>query len=486
MDSHHIPNILYCIGSFFGNQSLREFVRASTEFNRAKAREYDRQKLISTTHNRLQQILVHAYETVPFYQSLWKTSGIDIAQITTLNDLSYLPLVSKSDFQTQPVQNLISQKSTKARLLHTSGSTGPPRLALRDISTQIYGNATVRRCFTEHRVLAGSTVLFTYSNARVPIRHRAIANENWTRRIWVSLWDLIESPNLAEQLRPDVVVGSPQQLETLAKLIYSGNRIRPPKVFVSNAERLDIGARHRIENETGSDVVDVYSSSELSTLIAFECRNHSGFHVNSDYVVMEVIDSTGKPVEPGQQGEVVVTDLCNYVSPVIRYRLGDLATTSIKACDCGRALPLLISQIDGRAIDQIRLNGGRILSATSLVDELQTAMDCPLTLIQDTQNAFTLKYYSISTSSQVIAQTNRISQIMRRHLGNSVEIQLCFEELPLALHKSSVKIRSFLSRLPRDEGMVSFPLRKIADFEYGSYGDIKPDHHSTKENNHGH
>ncbi len=481
MNKHRLFNFLYCMGSLFSVQNAGEFIRAKAELKFAKEREYSQVKLESTTCSRLQRIITHAYETVPFYQALWKRSGVNVDQIATINDLSHLPLVSKSDFREQPIHKLLSQTSSRTHLLHTSGSTGTPRLALKDVSAQIYNNATVCRYFAEHGVSPGSTILFLYSTTRAPIRHRAIPNEHWTHRIWISLWDLVESPTLITQVKPDVVIGSPQQLEAVAKLVYSARRIRPPKVFVNVAERLDSATRHRIESETGASVVDVYCSSELSTLIAFQCRNYNGFHTNSDYVIVEVVDSTGRRVEPGQEGEIVVTDLCNYVAPVIRYRLGDVATVATSTCDCGRALPTLIAKINGRVVDQIKLPNGRILNAMPLVDNLQASVGCPLTLIQNDHSNFTLKCYS-TYPIQPIVKKDWIEQKMLEYLDVSIEVQICIEELSQALHNSPGKIRPFLSCLPREEHEASVPSNKATHLELGSHGDIRPVYHPTKEN----
>jgi phenylacetate-coenzyme A ligase PaaK-like adenylate-forming protein len=306
-------------------------------------------------------------------------------------------------------------------------------------------------------------------------------NEHWTRRFWISLWDLVESPTLIMQVKPDVVIGSPQQLEAIVKLVYTAKRIQPPKVFVNAAERLDTATRRRIESETGANVVDVYCSSELSTLIAFQCRNYTGFHTNSDYVIVEVIDSTGNQVEPGQEGEIVVTDLCNYVAPVIRYRLGDVATVATSTCDCGRALPTLIAKINGRVVDQIKLSDGRVLNAMPLVDHLQASVGYPLTLIQNEHSNFTLKCYS-TYPTQSIVKKDWIEQMMREHLGVSVEIQICIEELSQALHNSPRKIRPFLSCLPREEHVASISSNKATHLELGSHGDTRPVYHPTKEN----
>ena len=77
-------------------------------------------------------------------------------------------------------------------------------------------------------------------------------------------------------------------------------------------------------------------------------------HVMADNLHVEI------DAEPGQPGEIIVTDYFNHVTPLVRYRLGDFATLGDDACRCGRGLPT-ISKIHGRAYDIIRSpNGTRI------------------------------------------------------------------------------------------------------------------------------
>jgi phenylacetate-CoA ligase len=92
-------------------------------------------------------------------------------------------------------------------------------------------------------------------------------------------------------------------------------------------------------------------------LLASECPEHSGLHVNADHVVLETVDASGGNVR-GSSGDVLITDLHNYGMPFVRYRNGDRATYSGATCACGRGLPLL-SSVDGRILDTIRTADGR-------------------------------------------------------------------------------------------------------------------------------
>jgi len=70
-----------------------------------------------------------------------------------------------------------------------------------------------------------------------------------------------------------------------------------------------------------------------------------------------VLDERGNPCPPGEMGRVVITDLHNFATPLIRYDIGDFAEPAL-ACSCGRGLPVL-SRIVGRARNLLVAPDGR-------------------------------------------------------------------------------------------------------------------------------
>jgi phenylacetate-CoA ligase len=62
-------------------------------------------------------------------------------------------------------------------------------------------------------------------------------------------------------------------------------------------------------------------------------------------------------MEPGETGELVLTDLTNHAMPLIRYRLGDRAVPSA-GCECGLGFPA-IDRIMGRIHDVVFTPAGR-------------------------------------------------------------------------------------------------------------------------------
>jgi phenylacetate-CoA ligase len=105
----------------------------------------------------------------------------------------------------------------------------------------------------------------------------------------------------------------------------------------------------------GVPLVDTYSTQELGYL-ALQCPEAESYHVQSENVLVEILDERGSPCAPGQIGRVVVTGLHNFATPLVRYEIGDYAEVGAD-CPCGRGLPVL-SKIIGRQRNMLVLPSG--------------------------------------------------------------------------------------------------------------------------------
>ncbi len=127
--------------------------------------------------------------------------------------------------------------------------------------------------------------------------------------------------------------------------------------------------RARIESAWGARVFDHTGMTEIGAL-GIECiAQPGGMHLIESECIAEVIDPrTTKPVRPGAQGELVLTNLGRWGSPLIRYRTGDLVAVDPRPCPCGRPWTRLLGGILGRVDDMIVVRGNNIHPAA--VEEL--------------------------------------------------------------------------------------------------------------------
>lgn len=155
-------------------------------------------------------------------------------------------------------------------------------------------------------------------------------------------------PQLVAQLnacRPAFLAAYPSMLALLAAERRAGRLTIRPALIWSGGETLAPAMRAEIEGAFECTVANEYGASECLS-IAHECRQ-GRMHLHSEWVVLEAIDADGRPTPPGRLSEdALLTNLANWVQPVIRYRLGDRIAVDPRPCACGNPLPAF--RVEGR------------------------------------------------------------------------------------------------------------------------------------------
>ena len=121
---------------------------------------------------------------------------------------------------------------------------------------------------------------------------------------------------------------------------------------------------HTVEQAFGAPVRENYGAAELGT-IAFDCQHNRAQHLLGELFVIEFLRN-GQPVGPGELGELVITDLRNRSSPLIRYRIGDVGRYFAGPCQCG--FEGLLFTVDGRLQETVVTRAGRAVSGTEIID----------------------------------------------------------------------------------------------------------------------
>jgi phenylacetate-CoA ligase len=200
-----------------------------------------------------------------------------------------------------------------------------------------------------------------------------------------------------KQRKPEVIVTYSQAGATLARyIVRTGCRDWGTIPVVCGAERVYAHDRDTLTAAFGPAVFETYGSREVM-LMASECEVHDGLHTSMETMIVELVvreaDGSVRTAEPGETGEVVVTDLHNLSQPLIRYVNGDLAVQrAADRCPCGRTLTR-IGPIEGRVSETLRdANGdpvnGLVMSIL-FVDLAEQARQ--FQTIQHADNSLTLK-----------------------------------------------------------------------------------------------
>ena len=333
-----------------------------------------REELDELQLRKLQRLVQHAYVHVPHYRDAMRSGGVDPGAIERLEDITRLPLLTKADVRRGLYFDLFADNHDKKRMqrISTSGSTGEPFVTYGDQYQLEFRFATTLRAleWTGWRFGDRQARLWhqTIGMTKLEVVRERI--DAWfMRRLFVPAYEM--APDQLEEFvrrirdhRPVLVDGYAESFNFLAHYANEGgNPGFSPKAIMSSAQMLTESSRDAIERAFGARVFDKYGSREFSG-IAYECAESRDHHVmDESYLVELLVD--GRPAQPGETGEVVITDLNNFSVPLIRYRIGDLAVAVEQSgpCACGRSLSR-IGRIEGRTQAIVHCADGTWLPGT--------------------------------------------------------------------------------------------------------------------------
>jgi len=319
----------------------------------------------------------------PFLRTRWAAAGIDPKRVTSLVDLPTLPFTTKielmADQATHPPygSNLARPLSAYVRLHQTSGTTtGKP---LRWLDTPQSWDWMLR-CWQSIYDAVGVTSedRFFFPFSFGPFLGFWAAFEGAARRGCLVLPG--GGANTAARLKfllennASVVCSTPTYALRMGEVAQEEGLDLPGScvrlLILAGEPGANIPTTRRlIENGWGARVIDHWGMTEVGPL-GVECReNPGGFHLLEEECIAEVIDeTTGKPVPPGHEGELIITTLGRVHSPVVRYRTGDRVVIDPDPCPCGRRWQRFRGGILGRTDDMLIIKGTNIYP--SLIEEI--------------------------------------------------------------------------------------------------------------------
>jgi phenylacetate-CoA ligase len=367
----------------------------------------------------LRNLLAHAAR-IPFYRDRFGEAGFEPGDLRAVEDLGGLPLLTKDEIREHagalrsphvPADRIEAKK--------TSGSTGVSLRFVVDADSVQWkrGVALWRDGWTGWRL--GEPRAMIWGNPPLPTNRReALWNLLLDRQFYLDTLAMDEASMdafAAEILRrrPTLLFGHAHSLHRFAEHWRDHNL--PGYRFggvLSTAMVLHDFERRTVEETFSTRVFDRYGCEEVS-LIASECEAHTGLHVNTDTLVVEVVEDA-----PGTgEGKVVATDLTNRAMPFIRYEVGDRALLAPdRACPCGRSYPRL-ARVTGRIADYLRTPEGRLVSGISLTENFATLIPgvAQVQIVQDAPDHLRLRVVPASDYDE--ASVRRIEALVRERFG---------------------------------------------------------------------
>ena len=343
-----------------GGRPYVEFLRASRQAERSDLTANLARQAVAAA-----RLARYASDHTEWYRHAYAAAGVDLRELESdPAAFARLPIVDKTDVRDH-YDAFVARDSgvRKTVTATTGGSTGVPLRVLKDV--------TVGPAALSWRMLGWWGVHPSDDSAHLErgpasgLRLRLHDALWWpTRRVHLDVGavDAAGMRRFVEEcrrVRPRLLVGYAGALHELARAVQEHGWDFPRPVAISStAAPLTPVQRRDVTDALGAPVYDTYRTGEVSYL-GGQCEQLSGIHVLADQRLLEVVDEQGRPVAPGVEGEVVVTDLMNRAFPLLRYRLGDVAAWSPEPCACGRPFPVL-SRVVGRSNDVIRTPSGKI------------------------------------------------------------------------------------------------------------------------------
>jgi phenylacetate-CoA ligase len=227
----------------------------------------------------------------------------------------------------------------------TSGSTGEPvtvrRTSLCELQWLVY---TLREHLWHDRDFSGRLAALR-ANISEPLdtpdwgppSNLIFRTGPWSGR--PASWSVQELCRWLGEFDPDYLLVLPSSLAAIvAELEQTGQRLPRLRGVRTLSETVTARLREEVRRVLGVGIEDVYTSQECGVM-ATQCPEEGSYHV-SETILLEVVDDAGRPCEAGGIGRILVTDLVNYVTPLIRYEIGDYAEVGA-LCPCGRGLPTI-------------------------------------------------------------------------------------------------------------------------------------------------
>jgi len=320
--------------------------------------------------HQIAHVAMHAERYSPYFKKRLQAVQLHAQQLASFEGISHLPVMTRRDLQAAG-KTLFCRQIPEDHLpmseVKTSGSSGEPVMVKRTTVNQLFWLASALRDHIWHkRDFSGSlaVIRFNYSSQA----WHGVQQEDWG--VPASLFfktgamhkmeidtDIKVQAEWLAKINPDYLLTYPNTLLVLIDY-FKKNNITLDKLrgIRTISETLHDDLRELARDVLQVEITDMYSSQELG-VIAIQCPDSGLYHTMAESHFVEVLDEHGALCKEGEVGRIVVTDLHNFATPLIRYEIGDYAEVG-SVCPCGRGLPTL-KRIVGRSRNLVRHPDGK-------------------------------------------------------------------------------------------------------------------------------
>jgi len=311
-------------------------------------------------NQRLSQAVDHAYRNAPAAKEILDRAKVSPAEIRTVKDLEKLPITRKTDLielqrAKPPYGGFVAIPHDEVDRVFIS--PGPIYEPLHTGAIKWFAKSFYAAGFRKGDIVINT---FTYHMSPAGILFHEALRDCGATVVVTGTGNTEIQIQTMYALKVTGFVGTPSFLMTLIKraeeMGHDFRRDFALKRAWFTGEMLPGPLRKTLEKDYQIATAQAYAVTELGGAIAYECPRKSGMHLMDEYIVEIVDPNTGKQLEPGEIGEIVVTPIHNKVWGLIRFGTGDMSSYTTEPCPCGRTANRLTG-IVGRTSDAIKVRG---------------------------------------------------------------------------------------------------------------------------------
>jgi phenylacetate-CoA ligase len=337
---------------------------------------------------KLSRLVARAYETSPFYRDWLDKAGAQPAKLKSLADFrSAVPLMRKEDVLADQAmeppygRRLAVPREKIVQITSTGGTSGKGKeiyaLTANDVS--VVARAFATGCYSAG-IRAGDVVAMTFpmSMSGAPLWIYEAFRRMHANLVCIGPYDTRTRLNLMKEFGARVLVATPSYIESFAasartELGWDVAEELGVDIILTATEAFSIDRIRRIEATWGAKVHEWYGATQR--IIAWNCEHGAVspegkrglLHHLPHIMMLETLDpETQRPVEYGEEGEVVATFLDAEASPLLRFATGDrVRLMPAQSCSCGCPYDGYESGTIARYDDMVKVRGVNIWPTTT-------------------------------------------------------------------------------------------------------------------------
>ena len=368
------------------------------------------------------KLVAYAFQKNAFYRQLYCAAGFELCDMEQPNWFEHLPVLTKNDIREHFAELITPGCQRYMRISSTGGSTGLPVKTGYDgrIPEEVYSwrqqewfgvhpwedHAYIWRDTRRTHLAKIKNMLLWFPTRHIKLDASIMTEESITR--FISDYNSI---------KPTLLYGYVGAVSELAQYIIDHEvEVHSPKMVWVTSAPLSSVQRELISRAFGTIVCDQYGSCEIRA-IAQQCPQCNGLHVNIDHVNVEFVDQNNLPVESGDYGRTLLTNLEDTVFPLIRYENGDRGRWLTEPCACGRSLPC-IDSVKGRESESFHLPSGKIINGEFLTTIFDAHPDLVrgFRVVQKRDGSIVVEYIPAGDESAILSVLESFAESLRNEV----------------------------------------------------------------------